>query len=71
MRGWPWLTSWLTPEPTRSTRPYSAYVMASSSDDLPLPVGPLMANTSSRVKSISCASRKAVKPFSSSRSGRT
>src|SRR6266536_1168427 len=43
--------------------------MASRSEDLPDPVGPLMANTSSVVKSISVASRKAVKPFSSSLSG--
>ena len=45
--------------------------MASSSEDFPLPVGPLMANTSRSVKSISAGWRKAVKPFSSSLSGRT
>src|SRR5438034_5548897 len=70
IRGWPWLTSWLTRSPTRSTRPYSAYVMASSNEDFPDPVGPLMANTSRASKSISAGSRKAVNPLSSSLSGR-
>src|SRR5881397_3409495 len=45
--------------------------MASRSEDLPDPVGPLMANTSSPVKSSSTGSRKAVNPRSSSRTGRT
>src|SRR5439155_12018276 len=70
IRGWPWLTSWLTRSPTPSTRPYSAYVMASSNEDFPDPVGPLMANTSRASKSIAAGSRKAVNPLSSSLSGR-
>ena len=48
-----------------------AYVIASNSEDFPDPVWPLMAKTSSLEKSTSTGSRKAVKPRSSSRSGRT
>src|SRR5437763_15558125 len=44
--------------------------MASSSEDFPDPVGPLMANTSSSPKSSSTGSRKAVNPLMESFSGR-
>src|SRR5687767_10691049 len=63
-RGCPWLINceiWL---PTRSTHPKRAYVMASSRLDLPEPVGPHSTNRSRSVKSISCSSRKDVKPLS-------
>ena len=69
-RGMPWLTSCPHSRPTRSTSPYKASVIASSSDDFPAPVGPVIAKTSRSRKSISCSSRKLVNPLSLSLSGR-
>src|SRR5262249_26355832 len=73
--GWPWLTIsriGVSLPLTRSTSPNSAYVIASSTLDLPDPVGPTMANgLSSASKSITCSSRNDVNPLISSRSGRT
>ena len=69
-RGWPWLTSWRTPSPTRSARPYSTKVSASRIELLPEPVGPVIANRSRPSKSTTCGSRKAVKPRISRRIGR-
>src|SRR4029453_5078661 len=50
-RSAPWLMSCLYSRPTRGTWPYSANVSASISDDLPAPVGPVMANRSIEAKS--------------------
>src|SRR5437763_16769507 len=55
----------------RWTRPKRAKPMASTRLDFPAPVGPVKANRSAPVKSTSACSRKAVKPSTSRRSGRT
>src|SRR4051794_5418027 len=57
--------------PYRCTRPNRANPMASTRLDLPDPVGPVKANKSASSKSTTARSRKAVKPSTSSRLGRT
>src|SRR3954447_21983931 len=52
-------------------RPYRAKPMASTRLDLPEPVGPVKANRSAPSNSTTVRSRKAVKPSTSSRLGRT
>ena len=56
--------------PQRGTVPYSAKQIASSTVDLPEPVGPTRAKKSVSVKSTTTGSRKTVKPCRSSRNGR-
>src|ERR1035437_7458492 len=55
----------------RGTLPNSANTIASRRLDLPAPVGPVMTNRSKSFSTMLCRSRKAVKPWSSSFSGRT
>src|SRR5580693_2208506 len=66
----PWLTRSLPALFSRVVLPYSAYVIASSSDVFPAPVCPVIANRSNFEKSTSHFSRNAVKPLSSSLIGR-
>ena|SRR5437660_2389536 len=68
----PWLTSSRAVPllPSRAVLPYRAYVMASSSELFPAPVGPVMANKSSSEKCNSECWRKLVNPCISSLIGR-